>query len=72
MSSSLSNLINNLAERIYKIKSKYGYDNKKRETCGIKIKYCRCFLEYLNFKDDLIEYKCLCRNKNYQKSLMKT
>ena len=29
-------------------------------------KYCDCFLEYKNFKDDLIEYKCLCCNKNYQ------
>ena len=27
--------------------------------------YCYCFLEYTNFKDDLIEYKCLCCNKNY-------
>ena len=25
-----------------------------------------CFLEYTNFKDDLIEYRCLCCNKNYQ------
>ena len=24
-------------------------------------------LEYKKFKDDLIEYKCLCFNKNYQK-----
>ena len=23
-------------------------------------------LEYANFKDDLIEYKCLCCNKSYQ------
>ena len=30
-------------------------------------------LEYTNFKDDLIEYKCLYCNKNYpQKILMKT
>ena len=29
-------------------------------------KYCDCFLEYTNFKDDLIEYKCLSCNKNYQ------
>ena len=36
------------------------------ETCRIKYKYCDCFLEYINFKDDLIEYKCLCCNKNYQ------
>ena len=32
----------------------------------IKYKYCDCFLEYTNFKDDLIEYKCLCCSKNYQ------
>ena len=39
---------------------------KKCETDGIKYKYCDFFLEYLNFKDDLIEYKCLYYNKNYQ------
>ena len=33
---------------------------------GIKYKCCDCFLEYTNFKDDAIEYKCLCSNKNYQ------
>ena len=38
----------------------------KCETCGIKYKYCDCFLEYINFKDNLIEYKCLCCNKNPQ------
>ena len=37
---------------------------KKFETSGIK--YCNCFLECTNFKDDLIEYKCLCCSKNYQ------
>ena len=26
----------------------------------------RLFLENTNFKDNLIEYKCLCCNKNYQ------
>ena len=31
-----------------------------------KYKYCNGFLEYINFKDDLIEYKCSCCNKNYQ------
>ena len=25
-----------------------------------------CFLEYINFKDDSIEYKCFCCNRNYQ------
>ena len=32
----LSNLVNNLAQEIHKIKFKYGHDNKKCETCGIK------------------------------------
>ena len=66
MASSLSNLVNNLSEGIHKIKCKHGYEDKKCETSGLKYKYCNCFLEYTNFKDDLIEYKCLCRNKNYQ------
>ena len=52
MPSSLSNIFKN--------------HNKKYKICRIKYKYCDCFLEYTNFKDDLIEYKCLCCNKNYQ------
>ena len=47
-------------------KWKLGNDDKKCETCGIKYKYCNCFLEYTGFKDDLIEYKCLFGNKKYQ------
>ena len=66
MARSLSNLLNNLSEGIHRIKCKFGQDDKKCETCGIKYNYCACFLEYINFKDDLIEYKCLCCNKNYQ------
>ena len=34
--SSLSNLVNNFAEEIHKIKCKYWHDNKEGETCGIK------------------------------------
>ena len=34
--SSLSNLVNNLSEWIHKIKWKFGHDDKKCETCGIK------------------------------------
>ena len=71
MASSLSNLVNNLSEGIQKIKCKFGHNDKKRETCGIKYKYCDCFLEYTNFKDDLIEYKCLYCNRNYQKNFDK-
>ena len=55
MASSLSCLANNLSEEIDKIKRKYGHNNKKYETCGIKYKYCNCFLEYKNLKDDSIE-----------------
>ena len=64
MASSLSNLVNNLSEGIHKIKCKHGHNNKKCETCRIKYKYNKCFLEYINFKDDLIEYKCLCCKKH--------
>ena len=60
MASSLSNLANNLTEETHKIKCKYGHDDKKCETCGIKYKYCDCFLECAIFKDDLTAYKCLC------------
>ena len=42
-------------------------DNKKCETCEINYKDCECFLEYINFKDNLIEDRCLCWNKNYKK-----
>ena len=72
MASSLSNLVNKLAEGIHKIKCKYEHDDKKCESCGIKYKNCDCFLEYKNFKDDLTEYKFLFCNKNYQRSLIKT
>ena len=69
MTSLLSNLVNNLSEGIQRIKYKFGHDDKKCETFGIKYKYCDCFLEYTNFKDDLIEYERLCCNKNYQRKL---
>ena len=66
MASSLSNFVNNIFEGINRIKCKFGHDDKKCETCGIKYKYCDCFLEYTNFKDSLIECKFCCCNKNYQ------
>ena len=66
MASSLSNLANNLSERLHRIKCKLGHDDRKCETCGMKYKCCDCFLEYANFEDDLIECKCLCYNKSYQ------
>ena len=60
MASSLSSLVNNLAEGIHKVKLKYSHDSKKCEACGITYKDYDCFLEYTNFRDNLIEYKCLC------------
>ena len=66
MASSLSNLVSNLSEGLHRIKCKLGHEYKKCETCGIKNKYFDCFLEDPNFKDNLIEYKCLCCKKNYQ------
>ena len=48
MTSSLSNLLNHISEGIHRIKCKFGHDDKKCETCGIKYKYCNCFLEYTN------------------------
>ena len=49
MASSLSNLFDNLAEGIHKIKHK----------C------CDCFLEYESVKDNLIKNKCLSCNNDY-------
>ena len=65
MTSSLSNFVNNFSEGIHKIKCKFGHGDKKCETYRIKYKYCDYFLEYKNFKDDLIEYKCFCCGKSY-------
>ena len=43
---------------------------KKCEACGIKMNICHCFLEYTNFKNDLMEYTCLSCNKSYQRKLI--
>ena len=66
MGSSLLTFVNNLSKGIHKIKRKYGHNDKKCKTCGITYEVRNCFLEYTNFKDDLIEYKCLCCKKKYQ------
>ena len=55
MASSLSNIANNFSEGIHGIKCKFGHNDKKCETCGIKYRYCNWFLDYMNVKDDLIE-----------------
>ena len=53
MATSLSNLADNLAEEIHKI----------------KCKDCDCFLEYESVKDILIKCKCLSCSKVYSKKL---
>ena len=68
MASSYSNLVNNLSEGIHRIKCKIGHDNKTFTTWRLEYKYCNCFLEYTNFKDDSIEYKCLRCNKSHQQN----
>ena len=66
MPSSLSILFNNLSGEIEKIKWKQRHDDKKCEAQAYRYKYCNSFLEYTDFKDDLIEYKCLRFSKNFQ------
>ena len=66
MASSLSNLANNLSERIHRIKCKFGRNDQNCETCGIKYKNYYYFLKYKNFKDNLIEYKSFRCKKSYQ------
>ena len=55
MASTSSNLVSNLSEGLHKIKLENG--DEKCKTCGIKYNYCDCFLEYTNFKDDLIKHR---------------
>ena len=69
IASLLSNHVNNLSEGIHRIKCKYRRNNKECETSRIRYKHYGCFLECTNFKDDLIEYKCLYCNKSYQQKL---
>ena len=53
MANSLSNLVDNLTDRMQKI----------------KYKDCDCFLEYENIKHDLIKFKCLSCNKVYSNKI---
>ena len=68
MASSLSNLVDNLAERIHKIKCKNWNDNKICKTCRIKCKNFECCLEHTNVKN-LISLKCFFCKRSYQKNL---
>ena len=39
---------------------------KRVKLVELNISIVTVFFEYANFKADLIEYKCVCCNKNYQ------
>ena len=65
----LPNFVDILGKEVHKIKCKYGHDDKNCEAGGIKYKDFECCLVYINVKNDLILYKGLCCNCNYQKEL---
>lgn len=71
LASSLSNIVEDHSEGTHKTKWKYRHDNKKCENFKIKCKYCECYLEYINAKDDLLIFKCLSCNENYKKKWRK-
>ena len=66
MSSSLSNLVSILSERVIELNVTIGTMIKNVKLVELHTKYATVFFEYTNFKDDLIEWKCLCYKKNYQ------
>ena len=71
MVSLLSNLVDNHPDN-HETKSKYEHDTKNVNMVELNTnKYCECYFEYTNVKDDLIVYKCFCCNINFQKILMK-
>ena len=53
MASSLSNLVDNFAKEIHKV----------------KFKDCHCFLEYESVKENSVKYKCLSCNKDYSNNI---
>ena len=53
-----------LLKEFIKLKCKFEHNDKKCNTCRNKYKNYECFFEYTN--KNLIEYKCLCCNKDYQ------
>ena len=55
MAGSSSNFVNNISKVIAKILCKHWHEDKKCQTFKIKYKYCHYFVEYTNFKNDLIE-----------------
>ena len=69
MTSLLPNIDKNHSEGINRIKCKFGHGDLKCKTCGIRCKYCKCFLEYKHFKDYLMKYICLRSKIEFLQSL---
>ena len=55
LASSLSSPVNTFFEGVRRVKCIYEHDQKKCQTCGIKYKYCDCFLEYTSCKSHSTE-----------------
>ena len=64
MASSLSDPVNNLAEKRHKIRYKYGHENAKNEKLNAKIESAILITQMIQ----VICYNTnVCYNKNYQK-----
>ena len=67
----LPSLINNFSEGIHRTKCKLGHGGSNIESPDcvkhIESNITIFFLEYTNFKDNLIESKYLCCNKSFQR-----
>ena len=66
--SPLSNFVNNLLKEFIKLNGNTDRMIKNIKHAELDTEIVTFFLEYINFKDDLIEYKCLCCYKNYQQN----
>ena len=53
-------------EGTHRIKCKYRHNDKNVRLVELDLSIATVFFECINFKGDLIEYKCLCCNKNHQ------
>ena len=61
MARSLSDIV----EGIHWTECKCEHDDKKCKTCAKKFKDGESSIEYTSAIENLVEYKCLCWNKNY-------
>ena len=59
-------------KRINKIKCKQGYEYNNYKRFGIKCKYCECYFEYTNVKNNLIYANVYAVTEATKRSLMKT